>query len=307
MDNNKIRNFCIIAHIDHGKSTLADRILEYTHTVDSHDMKNQILDSMDLERERGITIKLNAVRIKYKDYILNLIDTPGHVDFTYEVSRSMAACEGAILIVDASQGIEAQTLSNVYLAMENDLEIIPVINKIDLPSADIEKRISELNKTFGFSRDEIILTSAKTGVGIPELVDAIISRVPSPKCEYKDDLFRGLIFDSHFDSYRGVVSLVRVVSGKVKTGDVIKMVTTGASYEVTELGYYTPKEEKVDCLSEGEVGYVAASIKSIEDVRVGDTITLNDNPCSEGLPGYKMLKPMVFCGIYPIDSKKYPN
>ena len=306
MNNKNIRNFCIIAHIDHGKSTLADRILEYTGAIDKREMKDQILDSMDLERERGITIKLNTVRLKYKDYILNLIDTPGHVDFTYEVSRSMAACEGAILIVDAAQGIEAQTLSNVYLAMENNLEIIPVINKIDLPSADIEKRILELNKTFGFKREEIILTSAKTGVGIPELVEAIIDRVPCPICEYDDNLLRCLIFDSYFDPYRGVVSLIRVVSGTVKDSDHIKMVMTSADYEITEIGYYTPKEEKVKELKTGEVGYLCASIKSIDKVKVGDTITLKNNSCSEGLPGYKVLKPMVFCGIYPIDSKKYP-
>lgn len=307
MDINKIRNFCIIAHIDHGKSTLADRILEYTGAIDKREMKDQILDSMDLERERGITIKLNAVRLNYKDYILNLIDTPGHVDFTYEVSRSMAACEGAILIVDAAQGIEAQTLSNVYLALENNLEIIPVINKIDLPSADIEKRIEELNKTFGFKREEIILTSAKTGVGIPELVDAIVERIPSPREVYDDGKLRCLIFDSYFDSYRGVVSLIRVVSGKVSEGDTIKMFTTGASYQVVELGYHTPKETRVKSLGVGEVGYLGASIKSIDSVRVGDTITLDKDMLSEGLPGYKALKPMVFCGIYPIDSKKYPN
>ncbi len=307
MDINKIRNFCIIAHIDHGKSTLADRILEYTGAISKREMKDQILDNMELERERGITIKLNAVRLNYKDYILNLIDTPGHVDFTYEVSRSMAACEGAILVVDAAQGIEAQTLSNIYLAMENELEIIPVINKIDLPSADIEKRISELNKMFGFNRDEIILTSAKTGEGIPELVDAIVDRVPSPKKIYNDDLLRCLIFDSYFDPYRGVVSLVRVVSGSVSTGNTIKMFTTGDSYQVTEIGYNTPKEVKVDTLGIGEVGFLCASIKSIDSVRVGDTITLDNKPCLDGLPGYKTLKPMVFCGIYPIDSKKYPN
>ena len=307
MNINKIRNFCIIAHIDHGKSTLADRILEYTGAVDKRDMKEQLLDSMDLERERGITIKLNAVRINYKDYILNLIDTPGHVDFTYEVSRSMAACEGAVLIVDAAQGIEAQTLSNVYLALENNLEIIPVINKIDLPSADIDKRVEELNKTFGFKREEIIFTSAKTGVGIPSLVEAIIERIPSPRCEYNDNKLRCLIFDSYFDSYRGVVSLIRVVSGKVTDKDIVKMVTTGASYQVVELGYHTPREVKVSELGVGEVGYLGASIKSIDNVRVGDTITLENNPCEEGLPGYKSLKPMVFCGIYPIDSKKYPN
>ncbi len=304
---NKIRNFCIIAHIDHGKSTLADRILEYTGAIDKREMKDQILDSMDLERERGITIKLNAVRLNYKDYILNLIDTPGHVDFTYEVSRSMAACEGAVLIVDAAQGIEAQTLSNVYLALENNLEIIPVINKIDLPSADIDKRVDELNKTFGFKREEIILTSAKTGVGIPELVDAIVERIPSPKEIYNDNKLRCLIFDSYFDSYRGVVSLIRVVSGSVCEGDEVKMFTTGASYQVVELGYHTPKETRVKELGAGEVGYLSASIKSIDSVRVGDTITLEKDNLEEGLPGYKVLKPMVFCGIYPIDSKKYPN
>ncbi len=306
MDMDKIRNFCIIAHIDHGKSTLADRILEYTGAIDKREMKDQILDNMELERERGITIKLNAVRLNYKDYILNLIDTPGHVDFTYEVSRSMAACEGAILIVDAAQGIEAQTLSNIYLAMENNLEIIPVINKIDLPSADIPKRKAELNKIFGFKEEEILLTSAKTGEGIPELIDAITERIPSPKPQY-DDKLRCLIFDSYFDSYLGVVSLIRVVSGKVMVGDNIKMFTTGDNYQVTELGYHTPKKENVKCLSAGEVGYLCASIKSIDSVRVGDTITLNNHPCEEGLPGYKILKPMVFCGIYPIDSKRYPN
>ena len=305
MDSKNIRNFCIIAHIDHGKSTLADRILEYTGAIDKREMKDQILDNMELERERGITIKLNAVRLKYKDYILNLIDTPGHVDFTYEVSRSMAACEGAILIVDAAQGIEAQTLSNIYLAMENDLEIIPVINKIDLPSADIPKRIMELNTMFGFKEEEIILTSAKTGEGVPKLIDAIIERIPSPSNKY-DDKLRCLIFDSYFDSYLGVVSLIRIVSGSVHVGDTIKMFTTNATYEVTEIGYHTPKKEKVNVLSAGEVGFLSASIKSIDNVRVGDTITLASDTITEGLPGYKVLKPMVFCGIYPIDSKKYP-
>ena len=306
MDNKNIRNFCIIAHIDHGKSTLADRILEYTGALSKREMKDQILDSMELERERGITIKLNAVRLNYNGYILNLIDTPGHVDFTYEVSRSMAACDGAILVVDAAQGIEAQTLANVYLAMENDLEIIPVINKIDLPNADIEKRLEELNKTFGFTREEVILTSAKTGVGIGELVDAVIDRVPAPKSEYDDNILRCLIFDSYFDPYRGVISLIRVVSGNVKVGDKIKMFTTGATYDVVELGYNTPFEEKVNILKPGEVGFLCASIKTIDSVRVGDTITLNNNPCLEGLPGYKVMKPMVFCGLYPIESKKYP-
>ena len=307
MNINKIRNFCIIAHIDHGKSTLADRILEYTGAIDKREMKDQILDNMELERERGITIKLNAVRLNYNGYILNLIDTPGHVDFTYEVSRSMAACEGAILVVDAAQGIEAQTLSNIYLAMENDLEIIPVINKIDLPSADIEKRINELNKMFGFRREEILLTSAKTGEGIPKLIEAIVERIPAPQKIYDDNKLRCLIFDSYFDAYLGVVSLIRVVSGKVSVGDNIKMFTTGDNYQVTQLGYHTPKEENVKDLSIGEVGFLCASIKSIDSVRVGDTITLNNNPCEDELPGYKILKPMVFCGIYPIDSKKYPN
>ena len=307
MNNKNIRNFCIIAHIDHGKSTLADRILEYTGVLDKREMKDQILDNMELERERGITIKLNAVRLNYKGYILNLIDTPGHVDFTYEVSRSMAACEGAILVVDAAQGIEAQTLANVYLAMENNLEIIPVINKIDLPNADIDKRVEELNKTFGFTRDEIILTSAKTGVGIGELVDAVIERIEPPVCTYDDNKLRCLIFDSYFDSYRGVISLIRIVSGSVKTNDKIRMFTTGASYDVVELGFNTPKEEKVKELSAGEVGFLCASIKSIDSVRVGDTITNERDAVTEGLPGYKVMKPMVFCGLYPIDSKKYPS
>ncbi len=307
MDINKIRNFCIIAHIDHGKSTLADRILEYTHAVSARDMKEQILDSMDIERERGITIKLNAVRLNYNGYVLNLIDTPGHVDFAYEVSRSMAACEGAILVVDATQGIEAQTLANVYLALENNLEIIPVINKIDLPNADIDERIIELNKTFGFKKEEIILTSGKTGVGVDKLIDAVIERIPHPKVKYNDNLLRCLIFDSYFDAYLGVISLIRVVSGTISNKSRIKMMTTNSIYDVTELGYHTPKKEIVTTLSAGEVGYVCASIKEIDKVNVGDTITLENNPASELLPGYKKMMPMVFCGIYPIDSKKYPN
>lgn len=307
MDINKIRNFCIIAHIDHGKSTLADRILEYTHAVSTRDMKEQILDSMDIERERGITIKLNAVRLNYNGYVLNLIDTPGHVDFAYEVSRSMAACEGAILVVDATQGIEAQTLANVYLALENNLEIIPVINKIDLPNADIDERIIELNKTFGFKKEEIILTSGKTGVGVDKLIDAVIERIPHSKVKYNDNLLRCLIFDSYFDAYLGVISLIRVVSGTISNKSRIKMMTTNSSYDVTELGYHTPKKEIVTTLSAGEVGYVCASIKEIDKVNVGDTITLENNPASELLPGYKKMMPMVFCGIYPIDSKKYPN
>ena len=307
MDINKIRNFCIIAHIDHGKSTLADRILEYTHAVSTRDMKEQILDSMDIERERGITIKLNAVRLNYNGYVLNLIDTPGHVDFAYEVSRSMAACEGAILVVDATQGIEAQTLANVYLALENNLEIIPVINKIDLPNADIDERIIELNKTFGFKKEEIILTSGKTGIGVDKLIKAVIERIPHPRVDYNDNKLRCLIFDSYFDAYLGVISLIRVVSGTISNKSRIKMMTTNSSYDVTELGYHTPKKEIVTTLSAGEVGYVCASIKEIDKVNVGDTITLENNPASELLPGYKKMMPMVFCGIYPIDSKKYPN
>lgn len=306
MNTDKIRNFSIIAHIDHGKSTLADRILEYTNAVDKRVLKEQMLDSMDIERERGITIKLNAVRLEYKGYILNLIDTPGHVDFTYEVSRSLAACEGAILVVDATQGIEAQTLANVYLALENDLVIIPVINKIDLPNAEPLRRRKELVDTFGFSEDDIILTSGKTGEGVMDLLDAIVERVPTPK-KSTDDRLQCLIFDSYFDPYRGVVALIRVVNGTLTNHDKIKMFTTGSVYDVTELGVHTPTIKKVDSLSAGEVGYVCGSIKNISDVHVGDTITSYDNPCLEALPGYKPMKPMVYCGIYPIDSKKYPN
>ena len=305
MNINKIRNFSIIAHIDHGKSTLADRILEYTGAVDKRELKSQMLDSMDIERERGITIKLNAVRINYKGYTLNLIDTPGHVDFSYEVSRSLAACEGAILVVDATQGIEAQTLANVYLAIDNDLEIIPVINKIDLPNADIELRKKELYETFGFDEDSIICTSDKTGEGIDKLIDAIIERIPSPTVG-EDDKLRGLIFDSSFDPYRGVVALIRVVSGEIRDNSSIKMFTTGACYDVTEIGYHAPDVCKTKSLGCGEVGYVCASIKSIADVKVGDTITLSNDPCSTPLKGYKKMKPMVFCGLYPVDSKKYP-
>lgn len=304
MDTSKIRNFSIIAHIDHGKSTLADRILEYTGEVDKRQMKEQLLDNMDIERERGITIKLNAVRLSYNGYMLNLIDTPGHVDFSYEVSRSLAACEGAVLVVDATQGIEAQTLANVYLALENNLEIIPVINKIDLPSADIPKVEKELYDTFGFTSEEIIKVSAKTGVGIPDLVNAIIDRIPSPK-EYNNKL-KCLIFDSYFDSYRGVVILVRIVSGKITKKTKIKMLTTGAEYDVVSLGYHTPFEHEVEELKEGEVGFITASIKSLSSVSVGDTITDANDPTDKALPGYKPMKPMVYCGIYPIESNKYP-
>lgn len=306
MDNTKIRNFSIIAHIDHGKSTLADRILEYTGTIDKRQMKDQLLDSMDIERERGITIKLNAVRLNYNGYILNLIDTPGHVDFSYEVSRSLAACEGAVLVVDATQGIEAQTLANVYLALENNLEIIPVINKIDLPSADIPKVERELYDTFGFKSEEIIKVSAKTGAGIPELVSAIIERIPAPE-DKKDDKLKCLIFDSYFDSYRGVVILVRVMSGTLTKKTKIRMMSSGISYDVVSLGYHTPFEKEVDSLSAGEVGFITGSIKSLESVKVGDTITDDNNPAEDILPGYKPMKPMVYCGIYPIESNKYPN
>lgn len=305
MDEEKIRNFSIIAHIDHGKSTLADRILEYTGATEKRQMREQLLDDMDIERERGITIKLNAVRIEYNDYILNLIDTPGHVDFSYEVSRSLAACEGAILVVDATQGIEAQTLANVYLALENNLDIIPVINKIDLPSADIQKVTKELNDTFGFREDEIIKVSAKTGEGIPKLVDSIIERIPAPKVD--NGPLKCLIFDSYFDSYKGVVILVRVVSGKLTKKTKIKMMSTGVEYEVVSLGYHTPFQKEADELKTGEVGFVTAAIKSLESVKVGDTITDSENPALEALPGYKVMKPMVYCGIYPIDSSKYSN
>ncbi len=306
MDNTKIRNFSIIAHIDHGKSTLADRILEYTGAIDKRQMKDQLLDSMDIERERGITIKLNAVRLNYNGYILNLIDTPGHVDFSYEVSRSLAACEGAVLVVDATQGIEAQTLANVYLALENDLEIIPVINKIDLPSADIPKVERELFDTFGFKSEEIIKVSAKTGEGISELVSAIIERVPAPE-DKKNDKLKCLIFDSYFDPYRGVVILVRVMSGTLTKKTKIRMMSSGISYDVVSLGYHTPFEKEVDSLSAGEVGFITGSIKSLESVKVGDTITDDNSPAENVLPGYKPMKPMVYCGIYPIESNKYPN
>ena len=269
-------------------------------------MKDQLLDSMDIERERGITIKLNAVRLNYNGYILNLIDTPGHVDFSYEVSRSLAACEGAVLVVDATQGIEAQTLANVYLALENNLEIIPVINKIDLPSADIPKVERELYDTFGFKSEEIIKVSAKTGAGIPELVSAIIERIPAPE-DKKDDKLKCLIFDSYFDSYRGVVILVRVMSGTLTKKTKIRMMSSGISYDVVSLGYHTPFEKEVDSLSAGEVGFITGSIKSLESVKVGDTITDDNNPAEDILSGYKPMKPMVYCGIYPIESNKYPN
>lgn len=302
MKQENIRNFCIIAHIDHGKSTLADRILDICNAVTEREKKAQILDSMDLERERGITIKLNAVELKYKDHILHLIDTPGHVDFSYEVSRSLAACEGAILVVDATQGIEAQTLANLYLALDANLKIIPVINKIDLPNADPERVKDELVNTIGFERDEIILCSGKTGEGVVELLDAVIERIPAPKSESND--LRALIFDSYFDPYKGVIILVRVFDGSLKIGDKIHFINSKADYEVLELGKHTPHEVKKDKLCAGEVGFISASIKSIEEVEVGDTICLT-NKIVEPLPGYKPMKPMVFSGIYPIDSTKY--
>lgn len=310
MQQKNIRNFCIIAHIDHGKSTLADRILEITNAVSKREAKAQLLDNMDIERERGITIKLNTASLKYhynnEEYLLNLIDTPGHVDFSYEVSRSLAACEGAILVVDAAQGIEAQTLANLYLALESNLTIIPVINKIDLPNADVEKVSKELIDLIGFSKDEIILTSAKTGEGVKKLVDAIVERIPSPEGKSASKL-KALIFDSVFDSYKGVIASVRVVDGSLKVGDKIRFMQSGAVYDVTELTINTPKEEKIDELSSGEVGFVVGSIKNIMDVAVGDTITLDENPASEPLPGYKPMKSMVFCGLYPIESTKFED
>ena len=310
MDAQFIRNFSIIAHIDHGKSTLADRILDVTHAVTEREAKAQLLDSMDIERERGITIKLNTASLKYHynghEYNLNLIDTPGHVDFTYEVSRSLAACEGAILVVDAAQGIEAQTLANLYLALENDLVIIPVINKIDLPNADIPKVKKELMDLIGFNEDEIILTSAKTGEGVKALVDAIVERIPAPSGD-KNLPLQGLIFDSIFDAYRGVIISTRIVNGSVKVGDTIKMMKTNATYEVVDITINTPKEVKKNELIAGEVGFISASIKSISDIKVGDTITKAINPAKDALPGYKPMKSMVFCGVYPIESSRFED
>lgn len=308
MTKENIRNFSIIAHIDHGKSTLADRLLEITGAVSKREMKDQILDNMDLERERGITIKLNAVKLNYKykdeDYVINLIDTPGHVDFSYEVSRSLAACEGAILVVDAAQGIEAQTLANLYLAMEQDLTIIPVINKIDLPNADIPRVKKELIEVLGFNENDIILCSAKTGKGVQDILDAVIEKIPEPKINV-DKPTRALIFDSYFDPYRGVVLLVKLEDGKIKIGDTIKMMATNSTFEVVELGVHTPKEEKYSELKSGEVGYVAASIKDISTVSVGDTITVVGREATEPIKGYKKMKPMVFSGIFPTEPNRY--
>ena len=308
MKNENIRNFSIIAHIDHGKSTLADRLLELTGAVSKREMKEQILDNMDLERERGITIKLNAVKLNYhyknEDYVINLIDTPGHVDFSYEVSRSLAACEGAILVVDAAQGIEAQTLANLYLAMEQDLTIIPVINKIDLPNADIPRVKKELVEVLGFNEEDIILCSAKTGEGVEEILHAVVEKVPGPNIDINKPT-RALIFDSYFDPYRGVVLLVKLVDGKINVGDTIKMMASKSTFEVVELGVHTPKEEKYNELKSGEVGYIAASIKDISTVSVGDTITVVGREANEAIKGYKKMKPMVFSGIFPTEPNRY--
>ena len=304
MNQDKIRNFAIIAHIDHGKSTLADRILELTGAVSKRELHSQMLDSMELEQERGITIKMNAVKLNYKGYTFNLIDTPGHVDFSYEVSRSLAACEGAILLVDATQGIEAQTLANFYLALENDLEVIPVINKIDLPNSDVEKVSAELIDTFGFTEEEIILTSAKTGQGVEELLDRIIEKIPSPVGN-KDSKLKALIFDSAFDPYRGVVVQIKIVDGKLKMGDKIRFMSNNASYDVVELGYSNPKINKVNSLEAGDVGYLCASIKNISDIKIGDTVTLENDPADDILKGYVPMKSMVFSGIYPLETSEY--
>ena len=306
-----IRNFSIIAHIDHGKSTLADRLLEKTNAISQREMKEQLLDSMDLERERGITIKLNSCEVKYKakdgqEYILHLIDTPGHVDFTYEVSRSLAACEGAILVVDASQGIEAQTLANVYLALDNDLEIIPVINKIDLPSAQPELVKQEIEDVIGLDASDAVLCSAKEGIGIQDILEQIVEKVPAPIGDVNEP-FQALIFDSVFDAYRGVIPFIRVVNGKVKKGDKIRMMATEKEFEVVEVGVRTPKEEKREYLAAGDVGFITASIKDIDGVRVGDTITSYPDLANEPLPGYRIMNPMVFCGLYPVDAAKYAD
>jgi GTP-binding protein LepA len=305
----RIRNFSIIAHIDHGKSTLADRILQMTNTVADRDMQAQLLDSMDLERERGITIKLNAIELNYtaKDgetYTLHLIDTPGHVDFTYEVSRSLAACEGAILVVDAAQGIEAQTLANVYLALDNDLEIIPVINKIDLPAADPERVRTEIEDVIGIDASEAVFASAKAGIGIEEILEQIVEKIPAPIGD-TDNPLKALIFDSVYDAYRGVVLNIRVMEGMIKPGDTMKLMSNGKTFEVAEVGVFSPKAIKREFLMVGDVGYVTANIKTVQDTRVGDTITLADNPATETLKGYRKMTPMVYCGMYPIDSSRY--
>lgn len=311
MSTKKIRNFCIIAHIDHGKSTIADRLIEYTGTLQKREMEAQVLDSMDLERERGITIKAQSVRILYKaqdgeEYTLNLIDTPGHVDFSYEVSRSLAACEGALLVVDAAQGVEAQTLANVYLALEYDLEIIPVINKIDLPSADPDRVKHEIEDIIGLDASEAVLCSAKSGIGIPDILEAIVNKVPAPP-DKSDEPTRALIFDSRFDAYKGAIAYVRVKEGTIKAKDTIRMMHDNKDFDVTELGIFTPNLVPVQELPCGSVGCIAASIKNVADCHVGDTVTLADNPAPEPLPGYRKAVSMVYCGLYPTESKDYEN
>lgn len=311
MDQQHIRNFSIIAHIDHGKSTLADRLIEYTGTLTKREMEEQILDSMDLERERGITIKAQAVRSIYtardgQEYMLNFIDTPGHVDFTYEVSRALAACEGALLVIDATQGIEAQTLANVYLALDNDLEIIPVINKIDLPSAEPERVKHEIEDVIGIDASEAVLTSAKTGIGIEDVLEAIVAKIPAPKGDAQKPL-KALVFDSKFDAYKGVVLYFRVIDGRVRKGMKIRMMATGAEFEVTEVGVFKPNPVIVDELDAGQVGFLAAAIKNVKDARVGDTITDASNPADEALPGYRKATPMVYCGLYPVENSDYDN
>ena len=311
MSTKKIRNFCIIAHIDHGKSTIADRLIEYTGTLQKREMEAQVLDSMDLERERGITIKAQSVRILYKaqdgeEYILNLIDTPGHVDFSYEVSRSLAACEGALLVVDAAQGVEAQTLANVYLALEHDLEIIPVINKIDLPSADPDRVKHEIEDIIGLDASEAVLCSAKSGIGIPDILEAIVNKVPAPP-DKSDEPTRALIFDSRFDAYKGAIAYVRVKEGTIKAKDTIRMMHDKKDFDVTELGIFTPNLVPVQELPCGSVGCIAASIKNVADCHVGDTVTLANNPATEPLPGYRKAVSMVYCGLYPTESKDYEN
>ena len=311
MSTKKIRNFCIIAHIDHGKSTIADRLIEYTGTLQKREMEAQVLDSMDLERERGITIKAQSVRILYKaqdgeEYILNLIDTPGHVDFSYEVSRSLAACEGALLVVDAAQGVEAQTLANVYLALEHDLEIIPVINKIDLPSADPDRVKHEIEDIIGLDASDAVLCSAKSGIGIPDILEAIVNKVPAPP-DKSDQPTRALIFDSRFDSYKGAIAYVRVKEGTIKAKDTIRMMHDNKDFDVTELGIFTPNLVPVQELPCGSVGCIAASIKNVKDCHVGDTVTLANNPAPEPLPGYRKAVSMVYCGLYPTESKDYEN